>query len=104
MYANLPPDDTASSNSSSGSADGEFNRCAAAQLANIHSELLLAVYDDDSEDDEDEQKPAAVFELSLHEENVDFAPAVDILTEVAEVRAVQQSDCATVCPCTHRET
>jgi hypothetical protein len=99
VYANLQPGAcsvTTTSSSTSSSADaaaaGYFDRQAAAQLANVHSSLVLAVHDA-RQGLQSPQMPCCVLELVQQEKNVDFSVAVAILHEVAQVglqRAVLQ--------------
>jgi hypothetical protein len=86
VYANLQPGScsTISSGSKADAAAGYFDRQAAAQLANVHSSLVLAVYDAREQHDP-AQLPCCVLELVQQEKDVDFTTAVDILHEVAEV-------------------
>lgn len=95
VFANLPPDAAGRtpSSSSSGPASGHLDRTAAAQLANIHSNLLLAVHDVADHDNGPQLRPVAVFELAQQEEDVEWDEAVSILYDVAQASAQTQCGC-----------
>lgn len=98
MYANLQPEEAdvgsanasmlrskSSSTSSSGSAVSQFDRAAAAELAGIHSTLLLPIYDATGDGEACQPRPLAVFELAHLEKGVDFSSASHILSEESQV-------------------
>jgi hypothetical protein len=95
VFASLQPGSCSSSSGSSSGASskadaaaGYFDRQAAAQLANVHSSLVLAVHDVlEQADSAALQLPCCVLELVQQERHVDFTTAVNILQEVAQVGA-----------------
>lgn len=96
MYANLQPwtadagsattTSTSSSTCSSGDAVSQLDRAAAAQLAGVHSTLLLPIYEVIGDGGARQLRPVAVFELAHLEKGVDFSSASYILSEESQVR------------------
>lgn len=86
-----------------------FDRVAEAQRAGIHSTLVLAIYDlqgsssnsgnGSGSGSDTDCYPVAVFELAQHEPDVDFRPAVGLLSRACQVRGMQQIRRACRCTC-----
>jgi hypothetical protein len=93
VFASLQPGSCSSTCSSTSSkadaAAGYFDRQAAAQLANVHSSLVLAVHDVQEQAESACQLPCCVLELVQQERHIDLTSAVSILQEVAQVGAKQ---------------
>lgn len=87
-----------------------FDRVAEAQRAGIHSTLVLAIYDlqgssssnsgnGSGSGSDTDCYPVAVFELAQHEPDVDFRPAVGLLSRACQVRGMQQIRRTCRCTC-----